>query len=113
MIGRGRKSLACGRGDHEPLSNQKDPGGELARFAVSAEACLYGNASHCLDSVTRQLLIYVIDVLSELRGNLKSVGLIRNGRQDVQLQRLDVAGLILPAVECRVYLQWAKPSWWA
>jgi hypothetical protein len=94
-----------------PLSNRKQPEVVPAGWAEGRRACLYGDAPHCLDSVARQLLIYVIDVLSELRGNLKGVGLVRNGRQDVQLQGLDVAGLILPAVECCVYLQRAEPSW--
>ena len=66
---------------------------------------LYSYSPHGLDSVPRQLLVNVIDILGELGGNVECVRLVGYGCQDVQLQGLNVAGLILPAVECGVDLR--------
>ena len=77
----------------------------LWKPGVMHTAHLYGYAAHRFHGVARQLLIDVVDVLGELCGDLKGVRLVCDGCQDVQLQRLDVAGLILAAVERGVYLR--------
>ena len=68
-------------------------------------AHLDGNAADGAHGLARKLLVDVIDVFGQLRGDLVRIGLVRNCRQDLQLQALDVAGLVRAAEECRVDLQ--------
>ena len=83
---------ACGHAPFQSLANGQGP-------------YLQGDAANRLDSVSCQVGVNVIDILCQLGGNLIGIGLICNGRQDLQLQLLDVGGLVHPAEEGCVYLQ--------
>lgn len=69
---------------------------------------LQGNLANCSDGLPSQFLINVVHILCQLSGDVVGVGLVGNGSQDVQLQELDVGGLIDAAVEGGVYLHHHK-----
>ena len=54
---------------------------------AAARAHLDGDAADGPDGLARELLVGVVDVFGELRRDLVRVGLVRDGRQDLQLER--------------------------